>query len=190
MKTSLLKNITITVLASIFAFAASARSIHPGTFAQEQLVGELVGVAAIGGESTGMMIRGNGFGTEVRGSVKEINELLYNEYLDQGKVILAKGYFETIHGVEIPSRKVFVIVSLYEQVSDERFFRPFPMPRPVPTPFPKPLPAPGRIEVGHVCGLGGPLMQNPETGQCIQSMNTCETGRLTARGFESVEACE
>ncbi len=42
----------------------------------------------------------------------------------------------------------------------------------------------------RVCGMGGPLMVNEKTGECIQSLSTCTTANLRKAGFRSVKVGE
>lgn len=42
----------------------------------------------------------------------------------------------------------------------------------------------------QVCGMGGPLMINDQTGECIQSLSTCTTNNLRKSGFRAVRLNE
>ena len=143
-------------------------SLGGDTLNSRWLTGTLVaGIAAIGGETSGVFIREvGGFNAEVYPLDGEMMQDLLH-YASTGEVVTISGGFQTIKGVEIPFRNVFFVTGL--SLNDSPITD---------------------INLPRLCGMGGPKMVNPSTGHCIQSLNTCETGDLLDLGYVVDSSCE
>lgn len=170
-----MKLVNIIMLFMLALTSVQARNFHKpgdrqmgslGTDGEVRMLsGTLVSIFAIGGETSGILLQTEEGSFELNSHDEAILKDLYS-LLDSRVTVTVDGQLETVFGVEIPSRQVLFVEQL---VKEDR----------------------GQISVTMpmMCGMGGPLMINPETNECVQSLSTCETAKLREEGFIYTDSC-
>lgn len=126
------------------------------------------GFAAIGGETSGIMIDTDKGLKEIKAINMAVNAKIA-DYEDKNVVVT--GYEKDVYGVERGLRKVFMVLEVYPL--DQLDVRPLP-----PT------------EDNRICTAVFSYMKNPVTGECLPASNGCKINELAEKGFEKVRSCE